>query len=106
MNMRIRQPARRPLGPTKNCFNSNVGWKLGWKDSVDTTDKFSAAFTGFANVIFLSSIRIGPGIYEIEGSRPKILPRVLRFVFSPVPIQVVSGRQKTLQRILPPAVSR
>jgi hypothetical protein len=61
---------------------------------------FQQPSTGFANVIFLSSIRIGPGIHEIEGSRSEIR-RVLRFVFSPVPIQVVSGRQKTLQRILP-----
>jgi hypothetical protein len=52
--MSTRQPARRPLGPTTIDLNPNVGWELGWKDSVDNAGKFSAAFTGFANVIFLS----------------------------------------------------
>ncbi|MGC1168849.1 MAG: hypothetical protein WA886_08100, partial [Candidatus Acidiferrales bacterium] len=28
------------------------GWELGSKDSVDNTGKLSAAFTGFAKVIF------------------------------------------------------
>jgi hypothetical protein len=54
MNISTRQPARRPLGPTKTCFNPNVGWGIGCKDSGDNTGKFSAAFTGFVEIIFLS----------------------------------------------------
>jgi hypothetical protein len=68
MNMSTRQPARRPLGPTKTCFNPNLGWELGWKDSVDKTGKFSATFTGFAIVIFLSWIGNGPALKEIEAA--------------------------------------
>jgi hypothetical protein len=40
--------------PTKIGFNANAGWELGWKDSVDNTGRFSAAFSGFARVIFFS----------------------------------------------------
>src|SRR5271163_1694394 len=59
MNMSTRQPARRPLGPTKICFNPNLGRELGWKDSVDVTGKLlSADLTGFAEIIFRSFNRL------------------------------------------------
>jgi hypothetical protein len=105
MNMRIRQPARRLLGPTKICFNPNVGRELGWKDSVDNTGKLSAVFTGFAKIIFFSWIRIGPVIKEIEAARAGIRRHNCGFVLSTVPIQVVSGGLKTLQRKLRRAVT-
>jgi hypothetical protein len=54
MNMSTRQPARRPLGPTKIDFNQNVGREFRWKPSLDDMGKFSATFSRFAKVIFLS----------------------------------------------------
>src|ERR1700693_218300 len=78
MNMSTLQPARRPLCPTKIDFNPNVGWELGWKDLVDNTGRFSAALTGFAKVIFLSWIRKGSAIKEIEAARAIIRQSDLR----------------------------
>jgi hypothetical protein len=72
--------------------------ELGWEASVDITGKFSAVLSGFAKVIFLSWIRNGGAIQEIEAATAGIRWSDLRFVFSTVPIQVVSRRQKTLQR--------
>src|SRR5208282_3419789 len=105
-NMSSRQPVRRPLGPTKIGFHPNVKRELGWKALVDNTGKFSAAFSRFAEVIFPSWIRNGPDIKEIEAARAVIRASDLCFVFSAVPIQVVSCRQKTLQRKLPHPLNR
>jgi hypothetical protein len=54
MNISTRQPARRPLGPAKTFLNPNVDCGIGRNDSVGNTGKFSAAFTGFVEIIFLS----------------------------------------------------
>src|ERR1017187_1069108 len=100
-NMSIRQPARRPLGPTKTGFKPNVRRELDGKVFVDKTGRFSAALSRFAKVIF-SLLNQGRSGYQRNRSRQTgIRQSDLRFVLSAVPIQVVSGRQKTLQRISP-----
>jgi hypothetical protein len=86
-------------------FNPSLERELLWKDSVDATAKFSATFPGFAKVIFVSWIGNGSAIKEIETARAGIRQSDFRFVFLAVPIQVVSDRQKTLQRILLRAIS-
>jgi hypothetical protein len=117
MNINTRQPARRPLGPTRIRFNPKLGRELRWKDSVDTTRKLSADFIGFANIIFLSFNQLDqdrPAIKE-NRTRPNYRGRPGRRLVEPrdeatklpeyVPIQVVSDRQKTLQKILWCAIS-
>jgi hypothetical protein len=51
-----RQPARRPLRPTKIDFRPELGWELGWIGPVDNEGVSSAAFSRFSNAIFVSSI--------------------------------------------------
>ena len=73
MNMSSRQPARRPLGPMKICFNPNVGWDFGRKDSDGNTGKFSATFQSWK--------RSGSGTYR-EISRievPQTKEGILKF---------------------------
>src|ERR1700689_4976266 len=105
-NMSSRQPARRPLGPTKIGFNPNVRRGTGLKGSVDNAGKLATFFSRFAKVIFLSGMRNGPAFKEIEAARTGIRLLDWRFEFSAVPMQVVSGRRKTLQRKLPHPLSR
>ena len=88
MNISTRQPARRPLGPTKICFNPNVGRELGRKYSVDNTGKFSATPSLDLQRSFFSPsmlFRIGPVIKKSKAPDVESVGRICASSFLSCP---------------------
>src|SRR5271156_2682746 len=100
--MSTRQPARRPLGPKKFVSTRTCDEKLARKIRSVIRASFQRTLVDLQSSFFspLSELLRAP-----EKPKPPDLEADgrIRTPSSDVPVQVVSGRQKTLQRILPRA---